>query len=679
MQSASLKIHQLGAAARRRSTAGGTIPLTKLVPASLSGEQVALCEWERLERVMGIRYRARGSIALSAFEFALLEGAEAPFGSCAKLPGQPSPARPGRLIRVPLIVPRHPSLFIVVTASRPEPSDLSGLALIGDPMTTLEKFADLPAPIAAALAQRGFESLTSVQRAVVDAEAGGRDLRISSQTGSGKTVAIGLALAATCFLPRDHDPRGGLGSCRDEERSRGEKTGRLPRGPRPRGPASDARGAAHPVALIIVPTRELAAQLREELRWLYANLAEVSVEVVTGGTSVVMEQRALARRPSLVVGTPGRLIDHMERGALVCDEIQHVVLDEADQMLDMGFREELEAILEKLPEQRSSHLVSATFPRAVQTLANQFQRNALMLEGTRLGAANSDILHIAHAIRCHETYAALVNVLLFAGEARCLLFVNRRIDATALAEKLSNDGFAAAPFSGELPQAQRTRTLAAFRNGSCPILVSTDVAARGIDVPDIGAVIHVDPPRTGDAYVHRSGRTGRAGRTGKSILLVVAQEMRQVQRMLRYAKIEVSWQPVPSPEKVRKAHLKQARRQLHARLADEEPSESQVLYAKQLLEGRDPAQVVATLIEMTKAEPAREPMRVDGIDPFVDDRPRRRGPRGFKPKAGDDRRPRGFKPKPYAGRGPKSKGKRPERPGRPAHVGRKGPGRDTSR
>lgn len=458
-----------------------------------------------------------------------------------------------------------------------------------------ENFAGLPAPIIAALEKQGFENLTAVQRAVHEATSAGRDLRVSSQTGSGKTVAIGLALA-------DHFIAG------VESASDG------PKGPRKGNRTAD--GAAHPTALVIVPTRELAAQVSQELAWLYAQLRGLTVEVVTGGTSIMLERRALSRGPALVVGTPGRLLDHMRNGAVVCDSIGHVVLDEADQMLDMGFREELEAILEQLPADRSSHLVSATFPRAVLALANRFQKDPLVIEGTRLGVANSDIQHIAYAIRRHETYPALVNVLLMAGrEARALLFVNRRVDASELAEKLASDGFGAAPFSGELPQAQRTRTLNAFRNGTLPILVSTEVAARGIDVPGISMVIHVDPPRTAEAYTHRSGRTGRAGSSGRSVLFATPADMGRVNRMLKTSRVEISWQPIPSAEKVEKGLRKQARRELHAQLAEHAPEESQWMYAKQLLEDRDPVQVVATLLDLAAPTPPCKPRQVTGFDP----------------------------------------------------------------
>ncbi len=487
-----------------------------------------------------------------------------------------------------------------------------------------DPFAAVPAPIASALKTRGFKDLTAVQKAVVAAQSQGRDLRISSQTGSGKTVAIGIALA-THFLDAQESGGGEASGQNAAEQTQGSKNKKASK---KGGASGKARGSlARPTALVIVPTRELAAQVQGELQWLYANLRGLSVQVVTGGTSILMERRALARGAGLIVGTPGRLLDHMRNRAIDCSSIEHVILDEADQMLDMGFREELDGILEQLPKSRSSHLMSATFPRAVVNLADRYQKNVLTLEGTRLGVANADIQHIAYAIRRHETYPALVNTLLLAGDSRCLLFVNRRIDATELAEKLASDGFGAAPFSGELAQTQRTRTLAAFKNGTFNILVSTDVAARGIDVPDISTVIHVDPPRNSESYIHRSGRTGRAGRTGRSVLLVAGPDSRRAARMLQAARIEVSWQTVPQPENVQKALLKQARREMHARLVEDAPTEAQLMYAKQLIEERDATHVIATLLEMAKTEPPREPMHVVGLDPFTEDRSKRRGGR----------------------------------------------------
>jgi ATP-dependent RNA helicase DeaD len=313
----------------------------------------------------------------------------------------------------------------------------------------------------------------------------------------------------------------------------------------------------------------------------------------------------------VVVGTPGRVLDHLKRGALSFGRVRHVVLDESDRMLDMGFREELEAILEGMPAERRTHLVSATFPASVRKLAGRFQRDALHVEGTALGVANRDIEHVAHLVERHDVYGAIVNLLLLNEGKRCLVFVERRVEAAELAEKLSSDGFPVQAFSGELAQAQRTRTINAFRDGTMKTLVSTDVAARGLDVPDIELVIHAEPPDSADTYVHRSGRTGRAGSAGHSVMLVAPRARRHCERMLSAARIEASWKPVPSAAKVERELRRRFRHEVHTRLAAEEgPSQEHVDYAKGLLDGRDPAAVVALLLEIAQPKPARRPVDV---------------------------------------------------------------------
>jgi ATP-dependent RNA helicase DeaD len=467
-------------------------------------------------------------------------------------------------------------------------------------MTTTDPFAGVPAPLATALRRRGFTALTAVQRAVLETECEGRDLRISSQTGSGKTVALGMALARP-LLAATLSPAG-------------------------------------PAALVVVPTRELAAQVREELRWLYAEVSGLRVEVVTGGMDLGRERRRLAEKPAIVVATPGRLLDHIRSGSLDCAGVAHVVLDEADQMFDMGFREELDAIVEALPQERSSHLLSATFPPPVRRLADRFQRDPLRLEGTRLGAAHEDIAHVAHRIRPHEAYAALVNLLLLAEGARCLVFVRRRSDTTEIADQLASDGFVALPLSGDLAQGQRTRTLDAFRQGSVPILVATDVAARGLDVPEIATVIHFEPPSDAEAYTHRSGRTGRAGRKGLSLLLVPPYAERRVGFVLASARVQADWQPAPTPARVRRTLEKRSRRRLRARLdaGPAELGEAERAHAAELLEGRDPVAVVAALVELATPPLPREPMPVTAVEAYEAEPRRSRRPNG-------PRRPRSFR------------------------------------
>ncbi|NCG00023.1 MAG: DEAD/DEAH box helicase [Planctomycetia bacterium] len=452
-------------------------------------------------------------------------------------------------------------------------------------MDTIDPFVNVPAPLRAAIVARGFEKLTPVQEAVLSSEGSDRNLRISSQTGSGKTLALGLRLASD-LIPSAEAP-------------------------------SDAYSHTGPRALLITPTRELAVQVAGELRWLLAQIKGVSVEVVTGGSDISRERRALKKSPAVLVGTPGRLLDHIRSGKLDCSSMRQVVLDEADQMLDMGFREELEAILDNLPEDRYSHLVSATFPSAVKRLADGFQKNPLIVEGTRLGEANADIQHVAHLIRPRELEKALVNVLLHSEGERALIFVRRRVDATELTERLSAKGLSAAPFSGELNQMQRTRTLNAFKNGEQKILIATDVAARGIDVPGISMVIHADVPTDVENYTHRSGRTGRAGQKGRSILMVPLHLQSRVRRVLSSARVEAQWQPVPSPSQIEKRHTKMFRRDLHEVLSDPAKiSEKQNSYAKFLLEQpeeRTPEQIIAALLQMAEPAPALQGYSLEKI------------------------------------------------------------------
>jgi ATP-dependent RNA helicase DeaD len=454
-------------------------------------------------------------------------------------------------------------------------------------MTTPDPFAGVPAPLKSALEKRGFTQLTQVQAAVVaalaEAENEARNLRISSQTGSGKTVAVGIALAQRVF-----------------ERAT---------------PAPDAPRRAGPSALVITPTRELAAQVQSELEWLFEAESSVRVDVVTGGTDVRREKQRLRVPANILVGTPGRLLDHIRSRALDCSTVCEVVLDEADQMLDMGFKDELDQIVQSLPAERRSHLVSATFPPEVERLARSFQGGALHVAGTALGRANSDIEHVAFLIRPKERYAAVVNLLLDSWGERCLIFVRTRAETAELCEMLAGDGFGALPFSGELPQAQRTRTLDAFRNGTINILVATDVAARGIDVPDIGMVIHADIPKDTDIYTHRSGRTGRAGKTGKSLLMVPVSAQVRIHRMFRSAGIEARWEPIPSPKKILQGVTKATRRKLYERLEGAEYTEAELTYAQNLLEKQAPAQVVAMLLRMAEPPLPRAPMEVSTAEP----------------------------------------------------------------
>jgi ATP-dependent RNA helicase DeaD len=286
----------------------------------------------------------------------------------------------------------------------------------------------LPPAIARAFTERGYTTLTAVQRAVLEPELAGKDLRISSQTGSGKTAALGLVLAPLAM--QGAPVRASELPPAPNHGGRAHMTGPREAGPRAKGPR----------ALVLAPTRELARQIEEELNWLYAHVG-ARVAVLSGGASYRDEHRALARGPAVIVGTPGRLLDHLGQGSFDPSGIAAVVLDEADQMLDLGFAEDLEQILSRVPDERRTHLVSATFPPEVIALADRVQREPVAVQGTRLGVANVDIEHVVHLVDPHERIDALVNVLLAHGDQRTLVFTRTRAGAQEIGELLHDAGF----------------------------------------------------------------------------------------------------------------------------------------------------------------------------------------------------------------------------------------------
>jgi len=371
--------------------------------------------------------------------------------------------------------------------------------------------------IASALDAKGYDTLTPVQEAVLDEAHRGRDLRISSQTGSGKTIAIGFVLRELV-----------------------------------EGFAAEPSAIARPRVLILAPTRELAKQVADELTWLYAPL-RVRVAAVTGGAGFLDQKRALATGPAVVVATPGRLRDALERRRIDASALAAVVLDEADSMLDLGFREDLDAILSHLPAERRSHLVSATFSRDVVALADRFQDDPVHVEGTRLGEAHADIEHVVHLVEPGSRVDALVNLLLLDEEAKSLVFARTRADVSRIAGELAEAGFVVRTLSGEMEQPERDRALAAFRQGGVQALVATDVAARGIDVRDIARVIQVEPPTDVETYTHRSGRTGRAGKQGTSVLFVSPSHYPAIARGLGRARIAHRVEPIPGPDVIQRA------------------------------------------------------------------------------------------------------------------------------
>ncbi|MGR3813299.1 MAG: DEAD/DEAH box helicase [Cognatishimia activa] len=365
-----------------------------------------------------------------------------------------------------------------------------------------------------ALDERGYSTLTPVQQAVISDEHLGRDLLVSAQTGSGKTLGFGLAIAPTVL-----------------------------------GDAERFERADTPLALVIAPTRELAMQVKRELGWLYAQAGAAMASCV-GGMDIRSERRALDRGVHIVVATPGRLRDHIEKGAIDLSDVRAVVLDEADEMLDLGFREDLEFILGECPEDRQTLLFSATVPKMITALAQNYQNDAVRVVVKSETRQHADIEYRAMQVIDRDVENAVINSLLYYDAPNAIVFGNTRATVNRLTTRLSNRGFRVVCLSGELTQAERTNALQAMRDGRANVCVATDVAARGIDLPNLDLVVHAELPSSHETLLHRSGRTGRAGRKGTSALIVTKRSAKKAQRILKMAKLDADWGGAPTSEEV---------------------------------------------------------------------------------------------------------------------------------
>jgi ATP-dependent RNA helicase DeaD len=439
----------------------------------------------------------------------------------------------------------------------------------------------LHAGLLEALAKRGFTSPTTVQQAVVDEAHGEHDLLVTSQTGSGKTVAFGLSASRALVAALAGKPRLSV------ERRRA------------------------PLVLVVAPTRELALQVQRELGWLYAPLG-ARVASCVGGVDFFKERNALDAGVHVVVGTPGRLVDHVTRKSLDLSTVACVVLDEADEMLKMGFREELEAILAACPPSppegaRRTLLFSATLPADIVSLAKKVQHQAKRITATHT-AAHQDIEVKAHLVDASEREAAVVNVLRFYEPARALVFVALRETVTRLAARLSERGFSAVALSGELSQAERTRALSSLREGRSRVLVCTDVAARGLDLPDVSLVVHADVANDPVSMTHRNGRTGRAGRKGLAVILAVPHKQRTAEIQLLSIGARTPWTALPSEADIRAAD----RARLAARTADDVAvlADDDRAFGAELL-GAWGAENVAALLARTLRESLPQPEEVE--------------------------------------------------------------------
>ncbi len=444
-----------------------------------------------------------------------------------------------------------------------------------------------------ALSARGYSAPTAVQLAVLEANTVGRDLLVSAQTGSGKTVAFGLAMASTLL-----------------------------------GEAERLSQAAEPLALIIAPTRELAMQVQRELDWLYADTG-ARVMTCVGGMDARAEARQLGFGAHIVVGTPGRLRDHLERRRLDLTKLAAVVLDEADEMLDLGFREDLEFILDATPEGRQTLLFSATMPREIEALARRYQRDAVRIETLKRNEQHADIDYRAIRIAPADTENAIVNVLRFHEADAALVFCSTREAVKRTHARLLERGFAAVALSGELTQNERTHALQALRDSRARVLVATDVAARGLDLPALALVIHADLPNNAETLLHRSGRTGRAGNKGLSVLIVPFNRRRKADALLAAAKLKVTWGSAPTSEEIR---ARDQERFLASSIFTDPAINDDLNLSQSLQANRSADEIALALVRMHRAQlPAPEDLSDDPGPP------QRRDDRARAPRERDER------------------------------------------
>lgn len=427
----------------------------------------------------------------------------------------------------------------------------------------MTEFEGVVPALSQALTKRGYEKLTAVQLAVIAPELADADMLVSAQTGSGKTVAFGMAIAPTLLKGQDK-----------------------------------MAYAPSPLAVVIAPTRELALQVKRELEWLYAGTG-AKIASVVGGMDMRTERRALENGAHIVVGTPGRMRDHIERRSLDLSNIKAAILDEADEMLDLGFRDELEFILGSAPEDRRTLLFSATVPRSIASLAARYQKDAVRLETASQQEQHVDIEYRALTVAHNDEQNAIVNVLRFYDAKNAIVFCNTRAQVNLLTSRFNNRGFSVVALSGELSQNERTHALQAMRDGRARVCIATDVAARGIDLPNLELVIHADLPKNRESLLHRSGRTGRAGRKGVSVLIVPVRAKRRTERLLQNAKIDATWANPPSADEV----LKRDDERILADNAINDPlNEAEMDFAKQLLEKHSAEQIAGALVRMYRKD-----------------------------------------------------------------------------
>jgi len=420
-----------------------------------------------------------------------------------------------------------------------------------------------------AVADQGYTTMTPIQAKAIPIVLAGRDVMGAAQTGTGKTAAFSLPLLHK-MLPHEN---------------------------------ASMSPARHPVrALVITPTRELADQVADNIKG-YASHSKLRVAVVFGGIDMKPQTLELKQGVEVLVATPGRLLDHIEAKNCVLNQVEYVVLDEADRMLDIGFLPDLQRILSYLPKQRQTLLFSATFSPEIRRLAESYLQDPIMVEVARPNATASKVEQHFYSVSTDDKRRAVLKLLKERSITQALVFVNSKLGCARLARSFERDGLRTTALHGDKSQDERLKALEAFKNGEVDVLVATDVAARGLDIVDLPAVFNFDVPYNAEDYVHRIGRTARAGASGLAITLVSRDDSRLVSDIEKLLGKKIELEPLELDEPQRPPFRERVRR-------DDDESGAGDRDIRAARESREPRSAA------TSRGPAREPVRSN--DPFFD-------------------------------------------------------------
>lgn len=433
-------------------------------------------------------------------------------------------------------------------------------------MTTEFTDLSLHPQLVQAVTERGYTTPTPIQTAVIPVMLNGQDVLGQAQTGTGKTAAFALPILHN-LIP----------------------------------------GQGHVQALVLAPTRELGLQVAEAMAE-YGRYRQISVLAVYGGTAYGPQIGALRRGVDIVVGTPGRLLDLMQSKKLDLSQVQTVVLDEADEMLSMGFIEDIEAILQQTPAERQTALFSATLPPQIRHLADKYMHNPQAITIERAQRTVSTIEQRAYLINEEDKLAALTRLFEVEPITSALIFARTRLGTAELANELTVRGFPAEALNGDLSQQAREQVLNRFRNNQIKVLVATDVAARGLDIDDISHVFNFDLPQDAEVYVHRVGRTGRAGKTGVALTLLTPKEQWRLRKIEQYTRQKVTLATLPSVEDIQNRREAELLEKMAVWLKRGRCAREREMVSELVADGHDLSEIAAVALKLARAEEKQRPI-----------------------------------------------------------------------